>query len=486
MGKAIKMPNIANVKNAIDEYTHVLLGDLLQGYVNSSDSNFYSYGSSDVKTVTMRSAITIPYSGVTFHVICPANIHIKIYYGNSNNASWTTTEAAKYSSDWLTNNNSFTFPLNGVTIPDSNIWYYRIQFAYTDGKTSLDVDTVNSLISNGDLSIYYKDPTGGVIKRNPKAIEALAASATYYENTTSPTEKYRNVNFIHITDLHGNAYVLDNALKLATHIGSTAVLLTGDIVTQSSVDGYGYALAISKNYNIPVLVCTGNHDGVGQELTEFNDDFITPFATQYNYIHDAGLGYYYKDFSSAKIRIIALDCSDTTDHYRISALSSAQLSWFKTILNSTPSGYGVIVLEHQRFGYLTSDSISKYPQFVDYVGDTTPTSVTGASTILSDIDSFISNGGEFIMHASGHNHNDCTGILDGTEKTQLISNMACGALNFDMQNTFSPRFDGHGNGTDCMNVYSINRYTGKVRIIRVGSNTTDRLDTRWCQEIPYK
>ena len=494
---AIKdLPSSGNTTNVIDlgnDQVPVLLKDLQQGYVTTGSDTDSVFNASE-NAVTMRCPFQIPYAGVIFNIICPGDIKVRVLYGNSDLASWTTTRASQYVSNYLYNGDFFKFPIeNDVAgnssgdIMDHHIWFYRIEFTKTD-NTNISVDSINDSINNTKILITYNDPTGGVIKRNPKALEAVNSASYNFINDNDKLYKRFNENYVHITDLHGNAYILANAIKIAKYINARAIFLTGDVVTQSSVDGYTYVADMCKDCNIPVFITTGNHDGVGQDLDIFNKAYIDPIAKLYGYNYTSGLGYYYKDLTDSKIRIIAMDNSDSTNHYRINSVGEVQLSWFKGVLDATPSGYGVIILNHQNYGVPKTDSASQYPQFMDIAGRDTGDNgeVDTDATIKSYIDNFIDNNGEFIMDCAGHNHMDMFGQTFGTKNIQLMSDVTCGSMTIDMINGYSCRNRGYGNGADAIDTYTIDRTLHTVTLTRFGCNTLSNGKTRLTQTIPYK
>ncbi len=83
---------------------------------------------------------------------------------------------------------------------------------------------------------------------------------------------------------------------------------------------------------------------------------IKPFSDKHSVIQEIeNKCYHYTDFASKKIRIIALDSidipvidnGDGTLKYRVGFYySQAQLDWLYDTLNSTPSDYAIIILNH--------------------------------------------------------------------------------------------------------------------------------------------
>lgn len=204
-----------------------------------------------------------------------------------------------------------------------------------------------------------------------------------------------------ITDIHGDASRFKRFCSLMDHYGHTngysyfdLAVCGGDIIHYSlaETDGARYNEVATggttwyknmlKNFDIPFLPTTGNHDqGWG---TNAQPDIVHSLTNEQ--VHDTYLAgtvlenqnklpYGYYDNSTYKIRIISLYNFDSkimekAEEYGWSQLpalrggatlySQEQLDWFAATLNSTPANYTVIILSHTapiyRTGYIESCS----------------------------------------------------------------------------------------------------------------------------------
>lgn len=488
--KCVMAHGVGSVHNFLNEEIPLPMPVLSEGSINTSNSRYSTAkASSKTTSVVMKNPALIPYTGVEFNIYIDdllEGLKVIVYHGYNEGVTSTTSNVSKYMSGELEDGDVFSFPINYNGIQESGAYdqtnrYYRIAFVST--SLSLTTDDIKEAIRLGYLAITYKEPSKNIVLRNQRATEIIEAS-----KCASKPNKHRNFAFTHISDLHGNAIALLNALEYSKAINSQGLLVTGDVVVQSSYDGYDFVHEMCAKYNFPSFLTTGNHDGVGvSSAATFNSAFIGPMATAFGYTkNSASVAYYYKDLSVPKIRIIVLDCSDTSSSYRINCVGTAQLTWLSNTLNSTPSGYGVIIALHQPVGDITEASANANPSFAKFGPlDSAEITWTGASQIKSAVDSFITNGGEFIMYCAGHYHADVVGILQDTSKRQLMSLIATPNRMQDMQNDVLSLGDGIGKAQDLLNAYVIDRTRKTVRVVRIGANVCEDLSERLVEEFQY-
>lgn len=454
--------------------------------VNTKDVLIGELTKTNTNVVMMATSFSIPYSGVKYTVKSPKNIQIRIDYGNTSNASWTTSELEKYSSDLLTNGKSYTFPRFGATSPDTNVWFYKIYFSTID-NSELTVETIQKALDSRELTITYEDSNTSVIDRNQQADQQVASGLYKFINSST---RNRNICFVHCTDIHQNGIAYVNALEYSDYIKATALLTSGDYVFQSYSNNLDFVKYLSTDYKTPVLTTIGNHDGVGIDANTLNEHIIKPFAKD-QYINK---GYYYKDFENEKIRVIVLDtCGDSTNTYRINYVGKTQLQWYSDTLKSTPVDYHVIVMLHQPLGNPKQDNSIKAFQDgdlansdVSWKGADTIKAITNAfmnkenASIIMDgtsdtIDAQFGNitTQKFIMYLNGHTHRNSYGYLTGLHQNdQLQMNHTCSAIALDMQNTYQPKNEGRYCGNDTFNVYCIDKEARTVKLVKFGYTDT--------------
>lgn len=454
--------------------------------VNTKDVLIGDITKSGFDTISMVTSFSIPYSGVKYLFKLPKDIYARIYYGNTANASWTTSEINKYSTDKIFDGQSFIFPRKGTLSPDTNVWFYNIAFSSKNG-TAITVDKIQKALDSKEISITYEDSNTSVVDRNQQADQQVASGLYKFINSNT---KNKNICFVHCTDIHQNGIAYVNALEYSDYINATALLTSGDYVFQSYSNNLDFVKYLSTDYKTPVLTTIGNHDGVGIDANTLNEHIIKPFAKD-QYINK---GYYYKDFETEKIRVIVLDtCGDSTNTYRINYVGKTQLQWYSDTLKSTPVDYHVIVMLHQPLGNPKPDNSIK--AFQD--GDLATADVTwsGADTIKAITNAFMNKENasiimdgtsdtidaqfgdittqKFIMYLNGHTHRNSYGYLTGLHQNdQLQMNHTCSAIALDMQNTYQPKNEGRYCGNDTFNVYCIDKEARTVKLVKFGYTDT--------------
>lgn len=456
------------------------------------------FGKLNVSGNTVSTEVfNIPTSRCKVRFKVPLDISWIIRYGYTDGASWTADHFTSNSYQGK-GSKEFIFPPTirggkdtfsdntGDSDIDKELCYFKIEF-----NNVSDTSVFLKKIASGEISVTYYDPSGGVVARNPLATMAIGAAQLYGTNKILKP-RYRNDLFIHISDTHGNIVALKDCYEYAEYIGAKGIFITGDVVAQSSYNSMDYVTkALSVPKDIPIFVTTGNHDGVGTSIAEVRTnliDKVNKCNSVTNYVFpSADVCYYYQDLPTQKIRVIVLDCSDSSADYRISSIGNTQIAWLKTTLSSVPSGYGVVIAEHQFLGVPSSDFIKNNSEFVDPnrdgTGTWTYTDGTGFSEVRSAVDNFITNGGEFIMYMNGHNHCDIVGPISNATNTQLQANIANASLPLDMNGDIVSHFDGR---CDCFNVYAFNRIEHKVVVVRVGNYFTRNFTRRLYSIYDYK
>jgi len=423
------------------------LGVLADGSITAASRYSAAKFSGMTTSVVMKEPFVAPGVGVTFSVAIDdalKGLKVKVYYGYNEGMSSTTSNVSKYSSDELADGGSFTFPVvndGAGSGYDMARYYYRI--AFVSSSLAMTAEDIAEAIRLGHLAVTFVDHAPDVVSRHPRATEIIEVSKAA-KTVGDPSTRHRNYVFTHISDMHANAIALHDALDYSAAVGSQGLFITGDVVAQSSFDGFGYVHHACKDYGFPSFLTTGNHDGVGvSSLASFNNMFFADMAATFGYKRGSGMGYYYMDLAQPKIRVIALDCSDTSVSYRISSIGSTQVTWLQNTLSATPAGYGVIILLHQPLGNPTAESRSAHPSFAKYPDlSSSDINWTGASAVRAAVDNFITGGGEFIMYCCGHFHADIVGVIAGTTHTQLMACIASPNGLYDMQNDVCSVGDG--------------------------------------------
>lgn len=325
--------------------------------------------------------------------------------------------------------------------------------------------------------------------------------------------------FAHTSDVHGDATRFNSMVDYCDYIGVDACLVTGDMVSKEPKDSMQFVNDIADSHNSIVLPCMGNHDArtltaeeqynsIMKYLVEKNEVTTNPSETYPTY--------YYKDFATKKIRVIALNIYEGAHTSDNSNFTQAQCEWFISVLASTPQDYGVIVMFHSPDKLPAKDNnYADFYQDIVVTTTTTMANITG-NPFIQIIDAFIgkaaatisysigsteisvsadftgvASGVEFIAYVNGHFHIDRIGYLPSTTHKQLNLNVTCGiAMYGGSTNAYyadcsdMPRGQ-VGATQDCFNLYVIDRAAKCVRVARVGSNIAGNLTERKFMVIPY-
>ena len=296
------------------------------------------------------------------------------------------------------------------------------------------------------------------------------------------------------------------------------MIATGDLVYDTFADTMDYYDEALAKTTKPVLNVIGNHDA-GQNSgttslskvssdTECYNKYIKPYVSNWSVTQPSdaetyGKSYYYKDFSTEKVRLIVLNEYETD--YEIDpndgtkllysrefrAMRQAQVDWLITTLTNTPSDYGVIVATHQPLGLLKSeDNQFVSPNLVDntsyfsvyssdkewlakiinaYASKSSLTlSVTQIGAVVTTLNcdcDFTSVQSEFICAICGHTHSDYIGHLKNYPNIPVL---CVAADNLTYTNQIQPRAEGH-QSEDLFNVVNIDRNRKTIKIIRIGA-----------------
>ena len=350
--------------------------------------------------------------------------------------------------------------------------------------------------------------------------------------------RHKYFSVLHGSDFHADVTNFKRMMEYANANPSNVdcVFATGDFKDHWSESNDGFLLTYGAYYQeagVPVLPVIGNHEigyspsvesvgGVVNSIANIDAKFITPYMT-YNGCTQGSGGYYYRDFADYKIRVIALNeyemprivnPNDSTKYlydYWKRYLSQTQVTWLVNTLSSVPDGYSVIILMHQMPDKITEYTDNKFnspssvasdvydnaqgsliQDIVDAYIDKSALSRTYANTISapsSDVPDvtvsadFSSAKGEFIAYIVGHTHYDKVGKSSVASNTQAV-------IVVTTSGTTKAHFDDlwREEGTksqDCFNFMVFDTDLKKIRILRVGANTTLNMEWRDMTSISY-
>lgn len=339
------------------------------------------------------------------------------------------------------------------------------------------VFTVNGKSQSGE------EGTGILDMNSSKEVTNILKNFHY--DISFRTSASQHLVLLHFSDMHISsdantkanlARVIEFYNAYSTYIDD--ILHTGDTVR----DNYGDSLdewdAIDGTENI--LNVIGNHDvnpsgSTTPTLVQIYNKIIAPYVSNWGVVQPSGAAangrsYWYKDYTSAKIRLIGLDIMLEVEPRFSSTERDAQRTWLTSVLASARTNdYAVVIAQH-------------YPSFmtpIDGCSFYTPPSFAMGNNLAylaPIVEDFINAGGEFVCWLAGHTHRDIVGRLyadnggSTSDYSQLLFCIDTAKLSSAVGWSDSLREFGK-KSQDCMNLVSIDRYSKTVTFYRIGCDT---------------
>ena len=293
-----------------------------------------------------------------------------------------------------------------------------------------------------------------------------------YNNQTSP----EIFALAHFSDIHGNVWAMKKVQEFKDTYKDYLddVICTGDVVSDKISDGTDFW---SSNSDGEILICIGNHDSLGSDgwanpvaQQTLYETYIAPYEENWSAETVSGHSYWYKDYSDKKIRLIAVDATiyDATEQ-------ASQMTWLNAALNgAATNGYAVVGAIH--FPPMPADFKKIDSNFTALLhgtaGDMSQFAWNTYHTeILTAVNQFIDNGGDFVCWLSGHTHYDLVSY-DNRFPKQLFITISC-AMPSSLFEERS-RDDTRGNGL-VLNTVCVDTVRKYVKLIRYGAEWDDCL-----------
>lgn len=434
-----------------------------------------------------------------------------------------------HSSNW---SNSYTQPYDG---------YIRILVRKDTSNNDIASSEIETVAKQADINILF--PTWIATADNATSDILQLSEATHYDLTPSITMRRACFTMAVITDIHNSATAWNNFVAdVNTNASKTDVAICcGDSVQNPT----NTLIPDPTDLNTDYIYCIGNHDvgytegGCLSQESIFSK-YVQPLITAGKLSGDVSTPYYYKDYSSFKIRVICLyeyeachyvSASDVvaSSHGNLwhRYMSSTQLQWFADTLYSTPEDYSVIVVTHQPIFSSTT-----YPiQFVDNLFTMSsyyraPVGILAANTdcgyigndfgaeedpIGDIVNAFIHSGsisetyhprsaswnlddssvekdfgnrenGNFICYICGHTHASFI-LRSGHYNDQMQIVLPSGHVTSNGQRRID---DIRPDGTDNYYWIAVHPERGVIKLLKRGSNLTCDMRERYVAEIAYR
>ena len=336
--------------------------------------------------------------------------------------------------------------------------YVRFGLAECD-ETNISPSTMRSVIKmrvNNDI-----------VQLNANLIDSIA-------NLKRPprigyTTQGEVLSLLHFSDIH-----IDRPFELRRiiQIGNQYREYIDDILSTGDIQDRGWESGIADYVSTDgvqyILQAVGNHDAYASNKWTFTtainvyNRFIAPFVSNWGVVQPSGAAtngynYWYKDYTSQKIRLIALDCI---------FWDATQKTWLEGILANTPSEYSIVCASHYR--PRMNDILCNMDDLIYQ-----PSSVNEHTSdeAVNAIQTYINNGGNFICWLCGHEHMDYIGLTSVTNTSQLIVGIACASAN-EARTRYGviARLEGE-KSQDLFNIIGFDTYNKFIRILRVGADS---------------
>lgn len=239
------------------------------------------------------------------------------------------------------------------------------------------------------------------------------------------------------------------------------IINTGDTIVYRYSDDWSWFTNTEDSDKI--LMTLGNHDALNAtsgwdwtNLISSNTAFTRYMAGINNWgvTYQQGKCYYYKDYSTEKIRMIVLDCM---------LWDNDELSWLESILSDAQAkNLSVVCVSHYpvEFNGISFCSFNSLQlNASDFIDNAAPAAV----------DTFITNGGEFIAWLCGHVHMDAFGIAKEYPNQTVVCIDTC----TDEINSVGYSDIARISGTksqDLFNIISFDTYNKTIKITRIGAD----------------
>ena len=277
------------------------------------------------------------------------------------------------------------------------------------------------------------------------------------------------LTLVHCSDFHiDREFELARLIRFKNEYPSFIddILCTGDLQNADFSSGISWFLNVNGHEN--VLQVIGNHDAYkansfdvnGNQVNVYNR-FIAPFVSNWGVVQPSnastnGYNYWYKDYQSYNIRLIAVDCI---------YWDATQNTWLQNVLASVPNGYSVVCASHYKPA-ITSIDCNMDDLLLQ------PSTMAGElnSDAVDSVQSFINNNGKFICWLCGHEHKDYVGVTSRIGTSQLVIGVACASMveSRVLYGTIE-RVEGM-KSQDLFNIMGFDLYNKHIRILRIGAD----------------
>lgn len=371
--------------------------------------------------------------------------------------------------------------------------------------------------ATADADCYYvagRAPLGTIVRASIVPVEGLTGGTGilalnpdnefYQKFVLAKKPNYNDPNetaplvIAHISDVHGSFGRMGRFMSFVKHWKDKGyideILDTGDVVANTYSQGVASREVIDGIENVITLI--GNHDTrasaeemespdypAGQNQWQYHSnisldpnkrrdtylryivgpDANAPYVDSWGVTQPAsaeanGYCYFYKDYATRKLRLIALD---------VMGYDATQHAWLQAVLSDAiTNNLQVAILAHFCGELMTAIPCNYTSLFLsgDNIGTITLFN-EDVPNIAVAVDAFQAAGGEFVCYITGHYHRDMVNVVKNYPK-QLVLSVASGGITPTRDTT---KVRGCRSNDD-FQIVSINTYDKTVRLIKVGAD----------------
>jgi hypothetical protein len=465
--------NITKIQSEIHEaYMNLPLSkQIIQSpaLTNGSSGNIGNKNAVTARAVPFYDAVSIVVKNN--RAVSAAGNYYKYDVSAFKGKSWYTNRITGILAD---DNEEFIFDCSTVINKVAGVTGFGVTIWEYDSSDVLQTLRIGSF-DNCDLIVRYVYPENVQAFReinNDEVKHKLLNARHQKGNAGTP------LTLLHFSDLHADTAALKRIVDDANYYYGTNIndkICTGDIVASMYAE-------IASWWDASVLTCIGNHDTASYSggtydwtalsMADRDAYYIAPFESNWGIVHTAGTSYYYKDYTTQKVRLIVMDGMLYNDN---GAEATAQTSWLENLLaDAIANNLHVLIATHAPHGGATAKecSFSKYGQ------GAMPTNLdcNTPQSVIDIVASAISGGLNFIGYIVGHTHQDNIWDVENTGK-QLMYCVTCAntASNAQWKGSDQDR----SSNIDAYNLITIDTANTLVKIVRGGgADIDDHMRTR--------
>lgn len=466
--KYVDTDNLLNVYNTMQK---IELSSKLEGYYIDGDGKLKPYGRYSVSTpIQLKKGETIIASILTNDATAIALCDTEDVSIDSKLTSVVYGSHSDYIREFLYSATDDCYVvISGVTS--------TLKYAYKVPKDSVKSNLlkikesleqkIDEKIINNDSILYLNDKT--TVGNN-----ILQATRQYNNDKAQLSNKLCTLSVL--TDIHGHQNNLQRYMdftnKYVSYIDD--MLCLGDTISSSWVDTMDFFNNVKGSEKI--LLTIGNHDTCDMTQNpvvwhqyagkQAYDRYFAPYIANWKVVQPEnaatnGYCWYYKDYNTAKVRLIVLDCM-----YMLKDTEQAQLQWFTGVLtDAKEKGLSVVAAKHYPFSVVQDKDKNTFNSldFKSYDGN----SKSSMKDFLDAIETYISSGGEFICWLNGDSHYDFQGLI-----TDYPNQYAIAFENASLSSEWndSVRVEGM-KSQDSFNFITFDTNTKLIKVVRVGNNS---------------